>query len=167
MNGSTFYADSLIVGFDPRKLQAMGVYGFKEADRCVEWKSENRKASTRWNLRKENEEDELNQWTRVTGLWDTEKAEKKTVDVVNLWAKKMCWDMSKGAPLVSKDCGLLRRCKIVIPAAPGNAVGVWSLISLLLLLERYNATFFLQCFINICYPEEIRIYSLAPWLIGN
>lgn len=94
-------------------------------DQGFEWKGEKCKASTRWNPRKEDEEDGLDQWTRVTGLWDTEETEKKAVDVVSLWAKKMCWDGSKGAALVgNRPRELLRRYENVIPAAPRIAVGV-------------------------------------------
>lgn len=51
--------------------------------------------------------------------------EKKDVDVVNLRAKKMCWDMSKGTPSAgNRPQALLRRYGDVISAAPRIAVGV-------------------------------------------
>lgn len=74
-------------------------------DKGFEWKGEKCKASTRWNPREENEEDGLNQPRHVTGIWDTDETEKKAADVVRLWAEKMRWDVSKGAPLVDKNQG--------------------------------------------------------------
>ncbi|KAI1163760.1 hypothetical protein F5B18DRAFT_618039 [Nemania serpens] len=95
-------------------------------DKGYKWEGDKGKASTRWSPRKEEEEGKgRNQWTRVKELWDTEETENKAVDVVDLWAKRMCWDISQGAPLAGRrPKALLRRFDNVMPAAPMIAVGV-------------------------------------------